>query len=552
MTGLSRTRSGLASRQKQLRDLERGQREILEAIAHGAPEPYVLGRIVQLIESRSAGMLCSIVLFDERTGTIRTGAAPNLPEAYLRAIDGLEVGPEAGSCGAAIARRESVVIEDIATHPYWAPYRHLALPFGLAACWSTPFYSTEGHVLGSFAMYFRKPRAPSPLEARWVERATHLASIAVGRTRMENAIRAERANIEAQARLLDLASDAIACTGIEGTISYWNGGAERLYGYSRQEAHGQPVQELIYADTGQFELARRSLLDTGTFAGELDQLDRHGRPIVVDARWTLIRDAARNPEAVLSISTDVTVRKQLEYDLQRSRRLESIGRFAGGIAHDFNNILLAISANTTLVAESKLEDPFAKEALAEVLDATARAKDLVRQILTFSRQREPKRDAIAPSRVVAEVLRLVRPVLPTTIELESVIDEGAPEILADATQLHQVAMNLVNNAAQAMPSGGRLSVRVERATLSSPPPEAPRLSPGDYTRLTVSDTGFGMDEATQQRIFEPFFTTKSAQGGTGLGLSVVDGIIKTHGGSVVVTSKPGEGSSFAVYLPAAR
>ena len=552
MTGVSRSRSGLASRQKQLRDLERGQREILEAIAYGATESYVLERIVRLIEARSAGMLCSIVLFDEQTGTIRTGAAPNLPRAYLRAIDGLKIGPDAGSCGAAIFRRGSVIVEDIATHPFWTRYRDLALPFGLRACWSTPFYSAHGQVLGSFAMYFREPRAPSPLEARWVERATHLASIAVGRTRMEEAIRAERSNIEAQARLLDLASDAISCTGVEGTINYWNGGAERLYGFSRQEAYGQRVQDLIYADTDQFERARTSLLDAGSFSGELTQLDKHGRPIVVDARWTLIRDAGQNPEGVLSISTDVTHRKQLEYDLQRSRRLESIGRFAGGIAHDFNNILLAISANTTLIAESKLEDPFAKEALTEVLDATARAKELVRQILTFSRQREAKRDPIAPSRVVAEVLRLIRPVLPTSIELDSVIDEGAPDVLADPTQLHQVAMNLVNNAAQAMPDGGRLSVRVERATLSTPPPEAPRLGPGDYARLTVSDTGFGMDEATQQRIFEPFFTTKIDQGGTGLGLSVVDGIIKTHGGSVVVTSKPGEGSSFAVYLPAAR
>ena len=552
MTGLSRSRSGLASRQKQLRDLERGQREILEAIAYGATESYVLERIVRLIEARSAGMLCSIVLFEEQTGTIRTAAAPNLPPAYLRAIDGLKIGPDAGSCGAAIYRRESVIVEDIASHPFWTRYRDLALPFGLRACWSTPFCSAQGQVLGSFAMYFREPRAPSPLEARWVERATHLASIAVGRTRMEEAIRAERSNIEAQARLLDLASDAISCTGVEGTINYWNGGAERLYGFSRQEAYGQRVQDLIYADTDQFERARTSLLDAGSFSGELTHLDKHGRPIVVDARWTLIRDAGQNPEGVLSIGTDVTHRKQLEYDLQRSRRLESIGRFAGGIAHDFNNILLAISANTTLIAESKLEDPFAKEALTEVLDATARAKELVRQILTFSRHREAKRDPIAPSRVVAEVLRLIRPVLPTSIELDSVIDEGAPDVLADATQLHQVAMNLVNNAAQAMPDGGRLSVRVERATLSTPPPEAPRLGPGDYARLTVSDTGFGMDEATQQRIFEPFFTTKIDQGGTGLGLSVVDGIIKTHGGSVVVTSKPGEGSSFAVYLPAAR
>ncbi|MDQ2646782.1 MAG: ATP-binding protein [Myxococcota bacterium] len=548
----SRRRSGLSARQKQLRELERGQREILEAIAHGATESYVLERIVRLIEARAEGMLCSIVLFDEQTGTIHTGAAPNLPPAYLNAIEGLAIGPEAGSCGAAIFRREPVIVEDIATHPFWAPYRELALPFGLAACWSTPFFADQGQVLGSFAMYFRERRAPSASQARWVERATHLASIAVGRTRMEKAIRAERANIDAQARLLDLASDAITCTDLDGSINYWNGGAERLYGYTRSEALGRRVQDLIYAGTEQFEGCHQSLLEAGFFSGELGQLDKHGRPIVVDARWTLIRDAAGNPEGVLSINTDVTRRKQLEEDLQRSRRLESIGRFAGGIAHDFNNILLAISANTTLVAESKLEDAFAKEALAEVLDATARAKELVRQILTFSRQREPKRESIAPSRVVAEVLRLVRPALPPTIELESVIDENTPEILADATQLHQVAMNLVNNAAQAMPGGGRLSVRVERAKVSTPPPDAPRLGPGVYARLTVSDTGFGMDEATQQRIFEPFFTTKAVQGGTGLGLSVVDGIIKTHGGSVVVTSKPGKGSSFAVYLPAAR
>jgi len=159
---------------------ETSEREVLERIAGGAPLAAVLEEIVRLVEEQAPGMCCSILLLDREQGCVRHGAAPNLPAEFSRALEGTPIGPEAGSCGTAAYRGERVVVEDIAVHPYWAAYRHLALPHGLRACWSSPIFSTTREVLGTFAMYYREPRGPRPREIAWVDAATHLAAIAIG------------------------------------------------------------------------------------------------------------------------------------------------------------------------------------------------------------------------------------------------------------------------------------------------------------------------------------------------------------------------------------
>ena len=785
-------------RQRGREDFDAEQVRILELVACSAPLEHVLGRIVLLIERFGAGV-CSILLVDAATGLIRHGAAPNLPSSFVRAVDGQQIGPKAGSCGTAAYLKQQVFVRDIATHPYWEDWRHLALPLGLVACWSSPIYAADGAVLGTFAVYYRTARDPSELELRQVASATHLASLAITRNRNERALRAseerqrrlietsyegvllldsngcitfanqraatmlgftptqlvgeafgslargseldqllaplgaakasksaqyelclrtshgrdlwviaaaspllgddgeptgtltmltditerkrseqevadkerllaliyqsvsdvicyltvepneryrllsvnrafcdalgveesqvigkdidevvtmvsdeslkshyraaiegrrsvrwdevgrfpgrteyaeavatpifdergvcthlivtsrlitERKQAEAkiaqQAALLDRARDAITVRTLDHVVEYWNEGATRLYGYTREEALGRSALELQYRDRRAFDAAMERLLETGAFAGELEACAKDGSEVTVDSRWTLLRDECGKPESVLAMSIDASERKRLDAQLMMAQRMDALGTLAGGIAHDFNNILAAIRGYLELAIGTLPRDAEAARMLEVVRSATDRAVQLVKQILTFSRHQPTHREPCALQPIVEEVLQLLRATLPRMLELEAEFSPGAFDVLADATQLHQVIMNLGTNAAQASRERGKVVVRLAPVTLSRPLiGVASEIPPGAYMRLTIADEGSGIDAAMLGRIFDPFFTTKGPGGGTGLGLSVALGIVKAHGGALTVSSVVGEGTSFDIYLPAA-
>jgi PAS domain S-box-containing protein len=540
---------------------ERGQREVLEHIATGMTLPVLLEDIVRLIERQAEQMLCSILLVDRERATVRHGAAPNLPKEFVAAIDGSHIGPRAGSCGTAAYFGRRVIVEDIATHDYWTDYRQFALPFGLRACWSSPIFSSGGEVLGTFAMYYRDARAPTEAELGWVERATAIAAIAIMRDRAEQALREseQRARtsleqVREQAALIDHAKDAILVRDVDGTIRFWSRGAERIYGWSSAEAMGRRAAELTRADPELFARANQRACETGAWTGELTQRTKAGERVMVEASWTLLRDAAGAPHAVLAINTDVTEQRRLEAQVLRAQRMEGLGTLAGGIAHDFNNILAAVSANVSLGLQDLAPNHPAREAMVEIGKASARAAELVRRILTFTHQEAPKRRPIALAPIVDEVAKLLRATLTIGIELRVRIDPSAPQVFADPTQIHQVVMNLCTNALQAMSSrGGVLEVTVERAIVSRPLATATAdLAAGVYARMIVSDTGTGMDEATLEHIFDPFFTTKKPGNGTGLGLALVHGVMKNHAGGLVVRSAPGRGTAFQLYLQPAE
>jgi len=271
-----------------------------------------------------------------------------------------------------------------------------------------------------------------------------------------------------------------------------------------------------------------------------------------------LREAAERLEQRVAERTQELQRNQeqlreQEEQLRHAQRLESIGTLAGGIAHDFNNILLAICGNAEFLSDELRPGHPGLHEVAEIQKAAARATDLVRQILTFSRQQETKRTAVKLNLVVDEALKLLRSTLPAMIEIQTSFDPSTPEVLADSTQVHQVMMNLGTNAAHAMGSaGGVLEVSIAPLAVDS---ELARVSAelhvGLYVLLSVSDSGCGMDKSTTSRIFEPFFTTKALGKGTGLGLAVVHGIMKKHDGAVVVHSEPGKGTTFHLYFPAA-
>jgi PAS domain S-box-containing protein len=333
---------------------------------------------------------------------------------------------------------------------------------------------------------------------------------------------------------------------------------------------------LGYANATQLEAKRLDELmhpdDAPTFNQKLsspipgDHNQRLNYPIRLRRRdqttvWVDLNATAiswKGAAAVLCVTQDITERKKADEEravlanqLHQAQKMEAIGTLAGGIAHDFNNILTGIMGNVELGTMELQSDHPVREILAETLKATHRAKSLVRQILVFSRRREQKRSPIRLWPVVQEALALLRASLPASIEIRLSPPSSDPLVMADATQIHQVIVNLGANASHAMKGQqGRLEVsglalRLDVETARS----IAGLVPGDYLRISISDTGCGMDAATQQRIFEPFFTTKPPGEGTGLGLAVVHGIIQNHQGAISVTSQPSRGSTFHIYLP---
>ncbi len=270
--------------------------------------------------------------------------------------------------------------------------------------------------------------------------------------------------------------------------------------------------------------------------------------LTVSPMWT----PGETPDYCIAIVQDITERKRLEEHFLQAQKMEALGRFSGGVAHDFNNILAAIVGYAELCQMNLKDNPVVREHLGAVMQAAIRATDLVRQILTFSRQQPQERRAIQLRPVVLESLKLLRATIPSTIEFDTSLAADAPTVLANANQIHQVLVNLGTNAWHAMKDRtGRLQVKLERWVVDVAQAAAqPRLRPGLYARVSVTDTGCGMDQATLRRIFEPFFTTKPPGEGTGLGLAVVHGIMDNHDGAVTVYSQPGEGTVFHLYFPA--
>ncbi len=261
--------------------------------------------------------------------------------------------------------------------------------------------------------------------------------------------------------------------------------------------------------------------------------------------------AGEPPSAFLAVVLDISERKRLDEHFVQAQKMEALGQFSGGVAHDFNNILAAIGGYTELSQMVLTDNPEVRGYLAQVLKSTGRAADLVRQILTFSRHEPQARRPIQLQKIVEESMILLRASIPSTIAFETTIAEGIPAVLANANQIHQVLMNLGINAWHSMREGmGRLQVTLERFEVSAEYAATnPRLRPGQYVRLSVSDSGCGMSPATLRRIFDPFFTTKAPGEGTGLGLSVVHGIMDGHDGAVTVHSQTGEGTAFRLYFP---
>jgi two-component system, cell cycle sensor histidine kinase and response regulator CckA len=356
--------------------------------------------------------------------------------------------------------------------------------------------------------------------------------------------------VREQAALLDHAQDAIIVCDLHDRILFWNQSAERIYGWSKEEAVGRGVAELLYEHTtSQYEMAKQALLGRGEWIGELRQLTKSGDEITVESRWTVVRDEEEAPKSVLVINTDITGRKKMEAQFLRAQRMESIGTLAGGIAHDLNNVLSPILM-AIQVLQMKAADEESRQWLQILQTNAERGGQMVKQVLSFARGVEGERLALQLKHLIKDAVKILQDTLPKTITLKFFVADDLRLVSADATQLHQVLMNLCVNARDAMPSGGTISIRAENIDIDENYAQMHlEAKPGKFVIITVSDTGVGIPQATIERIFEPFFTTKEIGKGTGLGLSTASTIVRSHGGFINVYSEPGKGTQFRLYLP---
>jgi PAS domain S-box-containing protein len=357
--------------------------------------------------------------------------------------------------------------------------------------------------------------------------------------------------IQEQAALLNVTTDAIIVRDLDNQIQFWNKGAESIYGWSAAEAVGLKTTQLLYAEISpEVAIAAQTVRRQGVWQGELHKLTKAGREVIVESRWTLVRDEMGNPTSILSVDTDITEKKSLEQQFLRAQRLESLGSLASGIAHDLNNVLTPIVGAAQLLPLTLPNlDARNQRLLNMLVESSKRGSGLVKQILTFARGTDGERTVLQVRHILTEIISVARQTFPKSIEINLSLDsEDLWLASVDATQIHQVLMNLFVNARDAMLDGGNLTASAENIAIDADLGLLLQLPVGSYILITVTDTGIGMTSELLDRIFDPFFTTKET--GTGLGLSTVQGIVKAHGGSIEVESTVGQGTCFKIYLPA--
>ena len=351
---------------------------------------------------------------------------------------------------------------------------------------------------------------------------------------------------------MENALEMVLVVDLEGRVRYVNPAIERS-GYQRSEVHGRQLAELVQAGLLAGFAARlmETMASKETWSGRVGAKGRGDERLELEATMSPIRDKKGRMGGYVAVARDITRELRLERQLSQSQKMEAIGTLAGGIAHDFNNILSSVMGYTELARRSLPEDAQAQLDLGDVMEAAHRAKELVKQILVFSREGEQEPRALHVAGIVKEALKLLRPSLPSTIEIRVLTAIENDVVMADPTQIHQVLVNLCTNAAHAMrETGGVLEVLLAEVELGPEDVSAyADLEPGPYLRLTVTDTGHGMEPAVMDRIFDPFFTTKGRGEGTGMGLAVVHGIVRSNGGVINVESEAGRGTNFQIYLP---
>ena len=526
-----------------------------------------LESLVLLIERVAPGMRGSVLLVDDDGVTMRHGAAPNLPEEYSRAIDGLPMGPQAGSCGTAAYRRERVVVRDIATDPLWAPYRMVALSHGLAACWSTPILDTRGRVLGTFAMYYGEPKLPTPADLELTETATLLAKNVIKRARATTTLRArtetaERLAValqESEARFRMMAETIpvqVWTARPDGLLDYVTQRTAKFFGVSQHELLGDQWASRVHPDDIERTVAcwKRSLETGELYETEFRLLSRDG-----EYRWHLVRaeamfDEAGNIAEWFGCTADIEEHKRLEAALdvaaaESKKANKAKAEFLAMMSHELRTPLNAIGGYVQLMIDGIPTPPSEAQLnyLRRVQKSQQHLLGLIEAVLTHAKIEAGKLTYQITDVAAHEVLSVVDSLTsPQRAAKRLAYDCSQCDqklvFRADKQKLVQILLNVLSNAVKFTPADGRITVSTERLA-------------GDLGTISVSDTGLGMSREELAIVFEPYVQFDNALSrehkGTGLGMPISREMARAMGGDLVATSVPGGGSIFTLTLPLA-
>jgi len=536
---------------KRAEALRDGESRILEMIARDAPLEETLENLVRVVEEQFASLLCSILLLDEDGQHVRHGAAPSLPESYRKAIDGLCIGPKAGSCGTAMYRKEPVIVSDILQDPLWEAYRDVAEPYGFRACWSTPILSHSGKALGSFAMYYREPRSPSPAETRALEMATHLAGIAIERKLTHEQLRRSEAYLAEGQRLSHTGSWAFNARG----AVYWSEENFQIWGFNSQQ--GPPNRETVFqrihpGDRDKvLEHVEKALRERGDYAVEFRIVLPEGTVKHIHGLGHPVFNASGELVEVVGTQLDVTERKHAEEERERLRqaqadlahinRVTTMGELTASLAHEIKQPIAAAVTNAkTCMRWLGRDEPDvaeAREAASRLVKDAMRAADIISKVSLLFKKDVLQRELVDVSELAREMIVMLRSEANRySISIRTELAEDLPKVMADRVQLQQVFMNLMLNGIEAMKemgSGSELTIKSE-------------LEDGQLL-ISVSDTGVGLPPEQADEIFRAFFTTK--ENGTGMGLPISRSIVESHGGRLWVTRNLARGATFHFTLP---
>jgi PAS domain S-box-containing protein len=533
-----------------------GHQRVLEAVMLRRPLVDVLACIVEVIESASPDVMGSVCLIDESGTRLLEGAAPRVPTALRDAVNGLTIGPQAGSCGTAAFTRAQVVVSDIDRDPLWSAFRTLALSCELRACWSTPIVDFGGRLLGTFAVYARVPRLPTRDELRVIEELTALACVAIQQAQAQSSLTRREAYYRA---LVDDAPSVILSLDGNGRILDTNPTALRLLAHSREALVGSELLTwcLPEARVRVAEWIAAAAVDAGTSMCDV--------PIVAPdggVRWLLFSLAcvaagdAMHAPALLAIGQDITARvetetatRHSERALRESHKTEAVSRLAGGIAHDFNNLLTVIQGNAAIALQRADVPAELHDVLRDVERASERAAALTRQLLAFSQGDSTPLELLDLGDLVAGVHRLTTPLLGSAITVRfNRIDFSLPVKVVRAV-LEAALSSLVLSARDAMPDGGVLDITVDSVMIDDTEAAVQGVRAGNFAQLRIRDSSRGMDEATRARAFEPFYLMPNAGSGGGLGLASLRALATRLSGALSLESAIDHGTTVTLLLP---
>jgi PAS domain S-box-containing protein len=519
-------------------------------IATGGSLPIVLDAIARYVEAEDPRILCSILLLDDTGRHLLNGAGPSLPDFYNQAIDGVEIGPDVGSCGTAAWNNRCTIVSDIQTDPLWINFKDLAGQAGLASCWSEPIRGRDGRVLGTFAMYHREIRVPDEADFRSIEAAAHLAAIAIERKQSEDALAAS----EARHRLFaDNATDLIMLSDREGRVTYISPSVAWVTGYPPEILMGRLSKDMVHPEDWPAMRAVGAQLYAGAFVGDAPRVEyraRHkdGRWLWFETRTSLIRDPATGePTGTLDVARDVTARKTLEAELrERTREAEAATNaksdFLANMSHEIRTPLTAILGFSGLLKTLPGLPPEANVHLRRIATAGEALLSVVNDVLDFSKieagQLELDPQPFDPAAILRETVDLVASqAAMKQLRLSVDLGDNLPAAVnADSARLRQILLNLLGNALK-FTQAGEIRVTMTHAAQA-----------GGQLRIEVADTGSGVPADRLDRLFQRFSQVDGSisreHGGTGLGLAICLRLTELMGGRIGVDSVEGEGSRF--------